>query len=139
MIVLLTVFALYRELLAISYNETFATVRGVPVNVISLFLITQIALIVVMMMMMRIVGLILGIALLKRPAAIAGLIARDIRQMMVLASGLGMVFTISGLWLSYLYTLTSGAAIILLAVTDYLLGLLDKKGLQWVHWSGEPV
>jgi len=136
-IVLLTVFALYRELLAISYDETFATVRGVPVNVISLILTALIALTVVMMM--RVVGLILVIALLTLPAAIAGLFARDMRQMMVLASGLGMVFTITGLWLSYQYNLTSGAAIILVAVTAYLLGLLAKKGLQWRHWSGKPV
>lgn len=137
LIILLTVFALYRELLAISYDETFATVRGVPVNVISLILTALIALTVVMMM--RVVGLILVIALLTLPAAIAGLFARDMRQMMVLASGLGMVFTVSGLWLSYQYNLTSGAAIILVAVTAYLLGLLAKKGLQWVYWSGEPV
>ncbi len=136
-IVLLTVFALYRELLAISYDETFATVRGVPVNVISLTLTALIALTVVMMM--RVVGLILVIALLTLPAAIAGLFARDMRQMMVLASGLGMVFTVTGLWLSYQYNLTSGAAIILVAVTAYLLGLLAKKGLQWRHWSGKPV
>lgn len=136
-IVLLTVFALYRELLAISYDETFATVRGVPVNTISLILTALIALTVVMMM--RVVGLILVIALLTLPAAIAGLFARDMRQMMVLASGLGMVFTVSGLWLSYQYNLTSGAAIILVAVMAYLLGLLAKKGLQWVHWSGKPV
>jgi len=136
-IVLLTVFALYRELLAISYDETFATVRGVPVNVISLILTALIALTVVMMM--RVVGLILVIALLTLPAAIAGLFARDMRQMMVLASGLGMVFTVTGLWLSYQYNLTSGAAIILVAVTAYLLGLLAKKGLQWRHWSGKPV
>ncbi len=136
-IVLLTVFALYRELLAISYDETFATVRGVPVNVISLILTALIALTVVMMM--RVVGLILVIALLTLPAAIAGLFARDMRQMMVLASGLGMVFTVSGLWLSYQYNLTSGAAIILVAVMAYLLGLLAKKGLQWFHWSGKLV
>ena len=111
--------------------------RGVPVNVISLILTALIALTVVMMM--RVVGLILVIALLTLPAAIAGLFARDMRQMMALASGLGMVFTVSGLWLSYQYNLTSGAAIILVAVTAYLLGLLVKKGLQWRHWSGEPV
>jgi len=135
-IVLLTVFALYRELLAISYDETFAIVRGVPVNVISMILTALIALTVVMMM--RVVGLILVIALLTLPAAIAGLFARDMRQMMVLASGLGMVFTVSGLWLSYRYNLTSGAAIILVAVAAYLLGLLVKKGLRWGNWAGKP-
>jgi len=127
-IILLTVLALYRELLAISFDETFATVRGVPVNVISLILTALIALTVVMMM--RVVGLILVIALLTLPAAIAGLFARDMRQMMALASGLGILFTITGLWLSYTFNLTSGAAIILVAASAYVLGLLMKTGWQ---------
>ncbi len=127
-IVLLTVFALYRSLLAISYDETFATVRGVPVQVISLILTALIALTVVMMM--RVVGLILVIALLTLPAAIANLFARDMRQMMALASGLGVLFTVSGLWLSYSYNLTSGATIILVAASVYLVALLLKRWLR---------
>lgn len=124
-IVLLTVFALYRNLLAISFDETFAIARGVPVNAISLVLTALIALTVVMMM--RVVGLILVIALLTLPAAIANLFTRDMRLMMALASGLGMIFTISGLWLSYSYNLTSGAAIILVAATVYLAALVYKR------------
>ena len=127
-VVLLIVFALYPELLALSYDETFATVRGIPVNAISLILTALIAFTVVMMM--RVVGLILVIALLTLPAAIAGLFARDMRRMMVIAVALGMVFTVSGLWLSYQYNLTSGAAIILIAATTYLLALLLKQKLQ---------
>jgi len=124
-VVLLIVFALYPELLALSYDETFATVRGIPVNAISLILTALIAFTVVMMM--RVVGLILVIALLTLPAAIAGLFARDMRRMMVIAFALGMVFTVSGLWLSYQYNLTSGAAIILIAAATYLLALLLKQ------------
>jgi len=128
-VVVLTILAIYPELLAISYDETFATVRGIPVNAISLILTALIAFTVVMMM--RVVGLILVIALLTLPAAIAGLFARDMRWMMVIAVALGMVFTVSGLWLSYQYNLTSGAAIILIAATTYLLALLLKHKLRW--------
>lgn len=127
-VILLTVFALYPELLAISYDETFATVRGIPVNVISLILTALIALTVVMMM--RVVGLILVIALLTLPPAIAGLFARDMRRMMIIAVALGMTFTLSGLWLSYQYNLTSGAVVILIAAATYLLALLLKQGLH---------
>ena len=133
-IVLLTVFALYRNLLAISYDETFATVRGAPVEAISLILTALIAVTVVMMM--RVVGLILVIALLTLPAAIAGLFARDMRRMMALASLLGMIFTVSGLWLSYSYNLTSGAAIILVAAAVYLGALLFKQGLSKMRREG---
>lgn len=126
-VVLVTVAAFYRELLAISYDETFATVRGIPVGAISLILTALIALTVVMLM--RVVGLILVIALLTLPAAIANLIARNMRQMMALASLLGAAFTLIGLWLSYQYNLTSGAVIILVAAAAYLGALLVRRVL----------
>lgn len=124
-IILFTVFALYRSLLAISYDEIFAIVRGVPVYLISMILMVLISFTVVMMM--RVVGLILVIALLTLPAATSNLFTVDMRKMMVLASGLGMIFTICGLWLSYIYNLTSGAAIILVAAVVYLISLLFKR------------
>lgn len=126
-VVLVTVAAFYRELLAISYDETFATVRGIPVGAISLILTALIALTVVMLM--RVVGLILVIALLTLPAAIANLLARNMRQMMALASLLGAVLTLIGLWLSYQYNLTSGAVIILVAAVAYLGALLARRAL----------
>jgi zinc transport system permease protein len=117
-IVALAVF-FYKELLAISFDETFATIANVPVDAIYLTLMCMIALTVVMMM--RVVGLIMVIALLTIPAAISGQFVRDMRKMMVLASCLGMVFTTVGLWFSYSLNLTSGATIILVAGTVYLL------------------
>lgn len=124
-VIVITVVAFYRNLLSISYDPIFAIVRGVPVSAISLILTTLIALTVVMMM--RVVGLILVIALLTLPASIANLFVRDMRQMMAAASGLGVVFTLSGLWLSYTFNLTSGATIIVLAAGVYLLSLLIKR------------
>jgi zinc transport system permease protein len=44
--------------------------------------------------------------------------------MMVGASLLGMVFTVSGLWLSYAFDLTSGATIILVAGGAFFLTLV---------------
>ncbi|MCX7594682.1 MAG: metal ABC transporter permease [Fischerella sp.] len=111
----------YKELLAISFDETFATVVNVPVDAIYLTLMCMIALTVVMMM--RVVGLIMVIALLTMPAAIGGQFVKDMRKMMILASILGMFFTTVGLWLSYFLNLTSGATIILVAGAVYLLSV----------------
>lgn len=78
---------------------------------------------------MRVVGLILVIALLTLLAAIANLMARNMRQMMALASLLGAALTLIGLWLSYQYNLTSGAVIILMAAAAYLGALLAQRVL----------
>jgi zinc transport system permease protein len=120
-IILAMVALFFKELLAISFDETFATVENVPVDAIYIVLLCLIALTVVMLM--RVVGLILVIAMLTIPAAIAGQYVRDLKRMMGWAVGLGMAFTVVGLFLSYFWNLTSGASIILVAGTAYLVSL----------------
>ncbi len=119
------VFLLYKELLAISFDPVFSTTRKVPVQGLYLILVGAIALTVVMVM--RVVGLILVIALLTIPAAIAGQFVKDLKQMMVLASILGAIFTNIGLWLSYFFNFTSGATIILVAGLTYLFSLAFQR------------
>ena len=123
-VIILLVVLFYKELLAISFDETFATVENVPVDVIYIVLLCMIALTVVMMM--RVVGLIMVIALLTMPAAISGQFVRGMRRMMILASILGILFTTVGLWLSYAWNLTSGATIILVSGVAFLLSLAVK-------------
>ncbi|NJN73470.1 MAG: metal ABC transporter permease [Limnothrix sp. RL_2_0] len=115
---------LYKELLAISFDPVYATTRNLPVEALYLLLVGLIALTVVMVM--QIVGLIMVIALLTIPAAIAGQWQQEIKQMMLLASILGIIFTLIGLWLSYAFDLTSGATIILVSGCAYLLSLTLK-------------
>ena len=114
----------YKELLAISFDPLFATTRNVPVDGLYLMLVGAIALTVVMVM--QVVGLIMVIALLTIPAAIAGQFVKDLKQMMLYSSYLGIIFTTVGLWLSYTWDLTSGATIILVSGTTYLGTLVFK-------------
>jgi zinc transport system permease protein len=120
-VILVLVVLFYKELLALSFDETFATVENVPVDTIYLILLCMIAFTVVMLM--RVVGLIMVIAMLTIPAAISGQWVKDLKRMMVMASALGVLFTTGGLWVSYTLNLTSGASIILLAGVSYLLSL----------------
>ncbi len=105
-----------------------------PVDAIYLTLMCMIALTVVMMM--RVVGLIMVIALLTMPAAISSQFVRDMRKMMVMASILGMFFTTVGLWLSYSLNLTSGATIILVAGVTYVLSTAIKPLMRRTHNKG---
>ncbi len=108
----------YKELLAISFDPVYAVTRNVPVDALYLMLVLAIAFTVVMVM--RVVGLIMVIALLTIPATISGQWVQEMKQMMALASFLGISFTTMGLWLSYSLNLTSGATIILVAGAAYL-------------------
>lgn len=116
----------YKELLAVSFDETFASVQNVPVDGLYLLLVCLIALTVVMTM--RVVGLIMVIALLTMPAAISAQWVRSLKKMMALASALGVVFTIGGLWASYAFNLTSGASIIMVAAVGYLVSSALRRG-----------
>lgn len=115
----------YKDLMAISYDEEFARVRGVPIRALYFGLIGMLA--VTIVMVIQVVGLILVIALLTIPAFIVEKYAKSLFQMMVGSSLLGAVFTISGLWLSYAFNLTSGASIIMVAgITFFLFFLTDR-------------
>ena len=114
----------YKELLAISFDETFATVRNVPVAQIYLLLMGMIALAVAMMM--QVVGLILVIALLAMPAAVTSQFVKDLKAMMGLGIICSLLFVTVGLGLSYTLNLTSGVTIILVSAIVYLMTLILK-------------
>jgi zinc transport system permease protein len=124
----------YNDFLAMSYDDEFARLRNVPVTFLYCLLLGMVALTVVMII--RVVGLILVIALLTIPPFIAEKFTGSLRTMMVLSSILSCLFTITGLWLSYLFNLTSGATIILVAAAGFLTSVL------WEHLkprrSAEP-
>ena len=118
-------FFFYEDLLALSYDEEFARIRGVPVNGLYLAMIALLA--VTIVMVIQVVGLILVIALLTIPPFIVEKYARSLLQMMVGSSLLGVLFTVSGLWLSYRFDLTSGAAIIAVAGVAFFISLLIDR------------
>ena len=121
-VLLLAVVLFYRQFLAVIFDEEFARLRGVPVNFFYLLLLCLIALTVVLLI--HVVGLILVIALLTLPAAIAGHYVRSLSHMMMIATLLGCAFTSGGLALAYTPDLPVGPVIILLAGFTYVLSAL---------------
>ncbi len=115
----------YRWLLALSFDETFATIRNTPVDFIYLLMICLIGLVVVISM--RVVGLIMVIALLTIPPAIAQLFLKNMRAMMLLSVLLSALFCVAGLLISYFLDLPSGAIIILFAGVGYIAASVIKQ------------
>lgn len=117
----------FREFAALSFDEEFAVVVGVPAHVLGLVLLCLVALSVVVLI--RVVGIILVIALLTLPAAIARQFSRDLRHLMLLASGAGIALTLLGLWVSFLLDLASGATIVLVLGAAFFLSSLVRRAL----------
>jgi zinc transport system permease protein len=121
LVTFLVVLFFYKEFLAMSYDEEFSFVVGIPVKTLYFVLLGLIALSVVMLI--RVVGLILVIALISIPPYIAEKYTKSLGKMMFLSSLLGMFFAITGLWLSYSFNLTSGATIIMVAGLAFFISL----------------
>ena len=115
----------YQDLLAMSYDEEFAKIRGVSVKKHYFGMIGMLAVSIVLVI--QVVGLILIIALLTIPPFIVEKYAKSLFQMMVASSILGAVFTVTGLWLSYRYNITSGASIIMVSGVVFLISLVVDK------------
>jgi len=118
-VIVSSVMLFYKEFLAISYDEEFAFIAGIPVGFLYFALLGMTALCVVMVI--KVVGLILVIALLSIPPYIAEKYTRSLGEMMALSSLLGIFFTVAGLWVSYRYNLTSGATIVMVAGVSFFI------------------
>jgi zinc transport system permease protein len=82
---------------------------------------------VTIVLVIQVVGLILVIALLTIPPFIVEKYAKSLVQMMVASSLLGAAFTVTGLWFSYRFNLTSGASIIMVSGIVFVISLGVEK------------
>ena len=114
----------FRELAAVSFDEEFATVTGIPHNIINTLLLLMVSLSVVVLI--RIVGIIMVIALLTIPAAICRQFTYNIKKLIISSMVTGTLLTLGGLWISYLLDLASGATIILFLAAVFMLSIIIK-------------
>lgn len=111
----------HRLLVAQAFDPVFVRARGLPTAALDLLTLLLVALTVVVLM--RVTGLILLIAVLTLPAALAGRLVRTVPQTMVVAGLVSAACTMAGLVVSYQANLTSGPAIVAVTVVSYLLVL----------------
>jgi len=110
---------MYKQFLAVCFDEEFARTRGLAVDAYYISLLCLTALTVVLLA--TVVGIVMVIALLTLPVAIAGVFARRLWQVMIIATILSMALVTLGMAVSYSPELPPGATIITLAGGLYLL------------------
>jgi len=127
--VLLIFISMFNYWKAYLFDENYLHVIGVKTAFFERLLYIIIALTIVLLI--KVVGIILAIALLTIPSAIAKLYTKSLKVLMISASIISLTTSIGGLVLSYYFNIPSGATIILLAVTVYLIAyFMKKKALQ---------
>jgi len=130
LILFIVISIFYKYFVAISFDQEFAKTRGIAVNFFYTLLLCLVAITVVLLI--QVVGLILVIALLTLPAAIASHYSYSIIKIMIFSILGGLFFTSSGLVISYQSDFPAGSTIIILAGCSFLLSTIIKnKILRW--------
>lgn len=121
-VVLLCIKLFYKELLFYTFDPLAAQAIGLPVNLIHVGLISAITLTIIASM--QAVGVVLVVSLLIGPAIAAYLLVKELHQMMVLGAIIGVISSVSGMYISYYLNVPSGAAIVLVVSGLFVLALL---------------
>ncbi len=109
----------YNRFMAVCFDAEFAALRGLRVQLWFLLLLCLAALTIVALV--KVVGIVLAIALLTLPVAIANTFTGVLWRIMLLGACFSALFTTIGLGLSYTTNLPTGAMIVLVAGAAYLL------------------
>ncbi|RSS44673.1 metal ABC transporter permease [Streptomyces sp. WAC08241] len=117
-VVLVTV-GLRRRLFAVSQDEEFARVTGLPVRALNLLIAVTAA--VTVTVAMRVVGLLLVSALMVVPVAAAQQLTRSFRATFIGAVLIGVAVSLSGTITTYYVEAPPGATIVLYAIGVFVL------------------
>lgn len=123
--IFILIYFFHRRFLAICFDERQALLQGSSIKGLYFLLLSLVAVTVVLLI--QVVGVILVIAILTLPAAIANIFTKRFAKIMTLATLLGIVFTICGISFSFLVNWPPGATIAIVATLGYFLTLAVKK------------
>ncbi len=128
MSVLTIVLVYYKQFLVSVFDEEFARLRGINTEFFYILLLCLISITIVILI--QLVGLILVIALLTLPAAIANQYVTSLYKMFFLSIVICVTISISGVAISYEPDFPTGSVIVLLACVSYFVSVFIKRFLN---------
>ncbi|HQL33489.1 MAG TPA: metal ABC transporter permease, partial [Treponemataceae bacterium] len=108
----------YPQINASSFDEEFARVRGVRTDAVFLALLAVTAVSVVLLQ--TFVGIVMVIAMLTLPSGTAGYVSKSVAGMMVFGTVFSLLFTGTGIALSWTLDVPAGALVVVLAGAVFL-------------------
>ena len=114
------------------FDEEYATVRGVKVKLLEwvVYIMIPIGIIV----LVKVVGIILTIALMTIPVSIAKLYFKSIGKVVIFSMIFSFLLCMAGLTVAYYANIPSGVCIVTLGALVYFSLTLTRKGIQrWYH------
>jgi zinc transport system permease protein len=127
-----TVFLMFNSILSVTFDEEYSETKNMRVTLVNMFLFGLIALTIIATI--RVVGIVLMIAILTIPAAIAQQFHKTVKKIMITASAITLFSTISGLFISYYLDFSTGPIIVLILSAIYVISLIFSK-IKTTHFS----
>ena len=127
-IILIVFIMLYNHIIIYLFDENYAKARGINTKLLEWLIYIMIP--IGIMVLIKIVGIILTIALMTIPVSIAKLLCKSIKKVIWTSMLLSAVFSIAGLTIAYYVNIPSGVCIILLSTVVYLVLLAVKRRIQ---------
>ncbi|SCG39195.1 zinc transport system permease protein [Micromonospora echinaurantiaca] len=125
--ILVTMLALRPALFAVSHDEEYARVSGLPVRTLNLLIAVTTA--VTVTIAMRAVGVLLISALMVVPVATAQQVTKGFRSTMTAAMALGLFAAGAGVWVAATADTAPGASVVLLAIASF--AVVAGAGAAW--------
>ena len=125
LLILLTVLALFKPFLVISFDPVLAATLRLPAALLRNLMLVLLAMTVVVSL--QTVGVGLAAAMLVTPAATAYLLTRRLTSMMLVSAALGALSSVIGLYISYYANIVSGSAIVLVATAFFLVAFVFRR------------
>jgi manganese/iron transport system permease protein len=131
LLVLVLIFAFYKEFLVLSFDPVLAMTLRLPIPFLHYLLLILLAITIVVSL--QTVGVALVVALLVTPAATAYLLTCRLPSMMALAACVGAFSAVAGLYLSFYVNVASGPAVVLVCTVLFFLAFLfaPRRGVAW--------
>lgn len=126
-IVILSILMFYQEWKAHLFDAEFTKIKGKRTMIMENALLILIALTVVVLI--RVVGIVLVIALLTAPAATSALFTKKLSQRMVYSVLFALFYSLTGLFISEHFNIGSGSVIVFFSIISY--GLMSL--VVWLY------
>ncbi len=124
-LIILFVLLFFQSMKAYLFDPEFAQIIGIRTTILENIMLFFVAMTVVVLI--QVVGIILVIALLTAPGAFASLLSKNFRTRIFLSILSTLFFCISGLWISYVLNVSSGAMIVCIASACFFVTYLIKR------------
>lgn len=123
--VALIIFLLFKEFQFSTFDPEMAEVSGIPASFISLLLTMLMGLTIVISL--QAVGELLVLALIVLPASIAYQLTQSLRRMVVIAVGIGILSSVTGLIAAFYLDAPTGSTVVLLLGLIFFTVLILKS------------